>query len=371
MLHTIRKALSIIFLVLFIYSFHIILVDIQTQSHVVNAKKKIIPVNCTEPLHKEQVDLIAPSSKGKAALEESKKYVADLNLYPHVSASIYNGNSPFYAAPDAYRAEDLIQALTDNSEIIWCIRGGMGAALLIPYLENLPKEQKEKIAQNKHKKTLIGFSDITVLHTYLQNKFDWQNIHATMPDLIVRDKVAPDSINKLMELIGGKQTSIVYHNLKQLSNGSKVTHLESKIIGGNMTLIRDTIGTPWQINPKNKILFLEDVNEQPHKIERTLVHFKQSGLLDGIDALIFGDFCDSGNTQLMEIVQKRFAKSVDFPVFTISGIGHDYISNPLPLNTHTTIQVENTKEGFFSIRIENIDLFKTKGIKCVYETRQI
>ena len=86
-------------------------------------------------------------------------------------------------------------------KIIWCIRGGEGASRLIPYLEKLPNDKKERIAQNKNKKILIGYSDITALHIYLQVQYDWQTLHGTMLEMIVNNSVAESSVEKLKKLI--------------------------------------------------------------------------------------------------------------------------------------------------------------------------
>ncbi|MDG7053318.1 MAG: LD-carboxypeptidase [Wolbachia endosymbiont of Alcedoecus sp.] len=305
----------------------------------------------------DQVDIIAPSSKGEESdLTTIKGYVEALGFYPNVSEKIYSNDNPFYSNYDEFRASDLISALTDDSKIIWCIRGGTGASRLILYLEKLPNDKKERIAQNK--KVLIGYSDITALHIYLQAKYDWQTLHGTMLEMIVNNSVSESSVEKLKELILNKRSSIRFDNLKIINNGIKLKNgrLESKIVGGNMTLIEDSIGTAWQVNAKGKILFLEDIRVYPYAMERSLDHLKQAHIFDGVQAVIFGNFTNSGNDNLIEIVKERFAKSVNFPVFTIQGIGHGYTNDPLPLNTNTTICIQDEKEGLFFMDVQNLQI---------------
>lgn len=179
----------------------------------------------------DQVDIIAPSSKGKESdLTTIKEYVEALGFYPHIVEKIYNNDNPFYSNPDEFRANDLISVLTDDSKIIWCIRGGTGASRLIPYLERLPNDEKERIAQNK--KILIGYSDITALHIYLQAKYDWQILHGTMLEMIVNNSVSESSVEKLKELILNKRSSIRFDNLKIINNSIKLKNgrLESKLL---------------------------------------------------------------------------------------------------------------------------------------------
>ncbi|MDE5063927.1 LD-carboxypeptidase, partial [Wolbachia endosymbiont of Drosophila chauvacae] len=152
----------------------------------------------------DQVDIIAPSSKGKESdLTTIKEYVEALDFNPHISEKIYSNDNPFYSNSDEFRANDLVSALTGDSKIIWCIRGGEGASRLIPYLEKLPNDKKERIAQNK--KILIGYSDITALHIHLQAKYDWQTLHGTMLEMIVNNSVSESSVEKLKELILNKR----------------------------------------------------------------------------------------------------------------------------------------------------------------------
>ncbi|MGL9718388.1 MAG: LD-carboxypeptidase [Wolbachia sp.] len=302
-----------------------------------------------------QVDIIAPSSTGKESdLAAIKEYVEALGFYPRISKKIYSSDNPFYSNSDEFRANDLINALTDDSKVIWCIRGGTGASRLILYLEKLPNDKKERIAQNK--KILIGYSDITALHIYLQAKYDWQTLHGTMLEMIVNNSVSEGSVKKLTELILSKRDSIRFDNLKIINNGIKLKNgrLESKIVGGNMTLVENSIGTAWQVNAKGKILFLEDIRVYPYAMERSLDHLKQAHILDEVQAVIFGNFTNSGNDDLVEVVKERFAKSVNFPVFTVQGIGHGYTNNPLPLNTRTIIRVQDEKEGLFSMDVQNV-----------------
>ncbi|ROT47057.1 LD-carboxypeptidase [Candidatus Cardinium hertigii] len=315
------------------------------------------------PVNSYHVDLIAPAYKAKSDLSSIQKYITDLELKPHISDTIYKGSDPMYPAPDKYRATDLIRALTSDHEIIWPLRGGQGFAALIPYLEKLSDEEKRKIEQNRNKKVLIGYSDITVGHTYLQNKYNYQTLHATMPDLIVEGPtvVSSDSVKKLEALIRGDQNSVTY-SLAQINNGVKVKDegIQSKIIGGNMTLIRDTMATPWQVNIKDRILFLEDVHESPERLERAFTHLIQTNVLGEADAVICGDFYESSDPLAIECVKERFAHHAPCPVFSVTGIGHSPINNPLPLNTHTTLRLEDEQEGLFTIEVENVDLFKKK-----------
>lgn len=98
----------------------------------------------------DRIDIIAPYSKGKESdLTTIKEYVEASDFNPHISEKIYSNDNPFYSNSDEFRANDLIRALTDDSKIIWCIRGGEGASRLIPYLEKLPNDKKKGLLKTK------------------------------------------------------------------------------------------------------------------------------------------------------------------------------------------------------------------------------
>lgn len=120
------------------------------------------------------VKVIAPARKSSdAALPLIKAYVESLGLVANISDNIYSTEDLFYSNTDEFRANDLISALLDDDvRIIWCVRGGTGSIRLVPYLE-------EKLPATLNHKIVIGYSDITVLHLYLQHKYGWQTIQVT------------------------------------------------------------------------------------------------------------------------------------------------------------------------------------------------
>lgn len=122
------------------------------------------------------VRIIAPSCKySDKNLPSIKAYIESLGLVAQISENIFTDDDPFYSNTDKFRANDLIDALTDeNVKIIWCIRGckdlGRGSIRLIPYL-------KDKLPAKLNQKIFIGYNDITVLHLYFQYRYGWQTIH--------------------------------------------------------------------------------------------------------------------------------------------------------------------------------------------------
>ncbi|XP_022181190.1 uncharacterized protein LOC111041263 isoform X2 [Myzus persicae] len=299
-----------------------------------------------------RVRVIAPSSMGKSSnLEVFRRFLRDAGMTAHVDDSIYRaGADLFYANTDQFRAADLVDALTDSSTVVWCARGGEGASRLIPYLEALPADRKQRIRDAR--KTLVGYSDATALHVYLQTVYGWQTVHGTMLEMIANGTVDRRSVDALVALLTGRSDRVRYELRLISTNGRGLRDglsLRSKIAGGNLTLVENSLGTSCGFRGDGKIVFLEDVRVQPYSLERSLDHMKLAGVFDGTTAVVFGSFNvherpmsslndgPSSDDHLTALVFQRFAASVPFPVFNVDGIGHSFVNNPLPLNTEATV----------------------------------
>lgn len=192
------------------------------------------------------------------------------------------------------------------------------------------------------------YSDITILHVYLQTVYGWQTIHGTMLELIVDGAVDQRSVDALVSLVDGRASRVEHRLARVLAQQSgdrgepaapepPFVPLRSRVAGGNLTLVRNTIGTAFSFSGAGKIVFLEDIGEKPKGLERSLDHLKLAGVLDGAEAVVFGLFKDSEPPALVQLVFRRFAASVPFPVFSTDRIGHGYVNDPLPLNTDATL----------------------------------
>lgn len=148
-----------------------------------------------------------------------------------------------------------------------------------------------------------------------------------------------ESVVSLEALIFERQDKICVPATK-LNANVNATKIESKVVGGNAALVEASIGTLWEVKANGRILFLEDIDEAPYSIERSLDHMKQSGIFDGVDAVIFGDFTLT-DTVTMSLVFDRFAASVSYPVFRVTGMGHGEINYALPFLTHSEISSDD------------------------------
>lgn len=284
------------------------------------------------------VDIIAPSSKcHPSVLNQVRTLLASWKLNCHIPDNLF-GKSLLYANSDEIRFQHLENALmNETSKAVWCLLGGYGAIKLLPMLKNL------KIPKNP--KIFIGFSDITALHIFLQNQWGWVTIHGPSALQVCGNKISPDSIDILKKLLCNEKYPLSYEHIIPLNQLAKDSlQITAPIIGGNLHLIQATLGTPWQINAQNKILFIEEIDERAYRIDRALAQLSHAGILNEASALLFGDLVDKGEPDGRFLVQdliKEFASQFSLPVFQIKNVGHGFINYPLLLGSPAKLCLED------------------------------
>lgn len=271
-------------------------------------------------------------------------------LVPNVTENIYQTQPLGYSNTDEFRLNDLISALTDESKIVWCIRGGRSPSRLIPLLE-------QRLPATLNHKIIIGQSAITVLHLYLQQKYGWQTIHGSNLDYVGigfynGSEEAQASLVALTDLIFDRQESICLPSMTRIDSRPSVQEINSRVVGGNLELIETSLATFWQIDTRERIVLFEDVGRPAWRVEMTLDHMKLAGIFDNVEAVVFGDFT-SDNDTLMEIALQKFSQDVSFPVFKLSGIGHGNVNYPLPLLSPA--RITRTDSNSYQLCVNNIN----------------
>lgn len=234
----------------------------------------------------------------------------------------------YLAGSDAQRLRDLQGAIQDPTvDAILCARGGFGATRLLPQLE-----LNEIAAANK---LIVGFSDITALHS-LWAKAGVRSLHAPM--------VA--ALGKSSEGIRGRWIEALEHPelpltweleaFESAGNGA----VEGRLIGGNLAVLGALNGTPYAPPLDGAILFFEDVGERPYRIDRMLTTLSQAGWFDRIGGLILGAFTEGDpgpdGVSIEEVMLRQF-EGASFPVLTGFPAGHIDENMPLPLGATARI----------------------------------
>lgn len=288
------------------------------------------------------VDIIAPSSSVPTDnlleyYKSAEKILAKFDLIARIPSDLINLDKDLFSANSLeYRSKHLISALNDpNSKAIWAIRGGYGAAKIIPHLE--------KITPPTQPKLLLGFSDITALHLFLQNNWHWNSIHSPVINQIITNE---SLFTKLEPIIFGKEIKVIYNNLQPLNEAAeKNQEIIAEITGGNLSIVQTSLATSWQINGDNKIIFLEDIGEKGYQIDRMLNHLLQAGVFAKAKAIIFGEITPRFETDGRDLCFKaieNFASSLEIPALSLPIIGHNAKNNsPLPLGSTCILNIND------------------------------
>lgn len=287
---------------------------------------------------KKIIDIIAPASKcTDDTFKQGLSWLKQHKFIPHFGKDIVLSED-FFASSLKNQLADFKNAINNpDSDIIWCLRGGYGSMRLIPELKKLKKPKKKKI--------FLGFSDITALHLFLTQEWNWPTYHGpTLSQIAAKNQKAVDTLEVLELFKTGKLKNHQFKNLIPLNKyAKKDLEVTGKITGGNLKIVQTSLQTGYDIDTKNKIVFFEDVGERGYSIDRMLDQLYIAGKLKkNIKAVIFGDLSEGeekdGN-DLTNVAIRRFSERVDYPVLKGLPCGHTSLNRILPFNQQCTLSL--------------------------------
>jgi muramoyltetrapeptide carboxypeptidase len=181
-----------------------------------------------------------------------------------------------FAGTDEQRIHDLQNMLDDGSiRAILCSRGGYGTVRIIDRLDFR--------GFSSNPKWVIGYSDISVLHSHIQRHFGIESLHATMPVNMKEDAPA-ESLESLRNVLFGTRISYTLPRAPLSRTGTG----EGPLVGGNLSILYSLMGSPSEPDTTGCILFLEDVDEYLYHIDRMMMALKRAGKLDKLKGMIVG-----------------------------------------------------------------------------------
>jgi muramoyltetrapeptide carboxypeptidase len=276
-----------------------------------------------------QIRVVAPASGIGLDQLLLLKQLPGLNL--SIPEEIVTSDICYHASSDAHRFTQLCDALYDEDDdtVIWTLRGGYGSARLLDKLQSCPLPSKEK--------TFIGFSDNTALHLFLTKTWHWRSIHGAGLSQLLLDTPDPENYRRIAALLDPSARASSYFNLTPMNHAARdAAGLTGWMQGGNLTLVENSIGTSWQIETDGAFLFLEEVGEKGYRIDRSLNHLRQAGLLKRISAVVFGE-CIGPDHSGIRVALERFAAESSFPVYETDEFGHGRKNYPIYYTTEARI----------------------------------
>lgn len=231
----------------------------------------------------------------------------------------------YLAGNDHQRALDLMRFFLDPAvDGIVAVRGGWGCARIVPHLD---------FGQIRdHPKAYCGFSDNTTLHLALRAYSGMVSYHGPNGTSEWTD-LTKESFKRVL-IDGATARFEPSRKITTIASGEA----EGVLIGGNLTILTTSLGTPWQPDTEGAILFAEDIGEEPYKIDRMMTHLKSAGILDGLNGFVFGrctdceeeDDPDAFGFTIREVLEQHL-RPLGIPAVMGLDIGHDPGNITLPV----------------------------------------
>jgi len=263
-------------------------------------------------------------------------------LEPILGKHLFSEDHQFAGTVDE-RAADL-QEMLDNPEIkaIFCARGGYGTVQIIDKVDFTKFMQQPK--------WVVGYSDVTVLHSHIQRNCNVQSLHATMPinfpDTAQENNATESLYNALF--YGDNEYRVQAHPLNRLGSA------HGELVGGNLSILYSLLGSKSDVSTIGKILFFEDLDEYLYHIDRMMMNMKRNGKFDHIRALLIGGMSDMNDNTIPfgksaeEIIMDVLADT-KFPILFNVPAGHIEDNRALIIGGETQV---NVRPGYESTIIQ-------------------
>ena len=236
----------------------------------------------------------------------------------------------FLAGSDHRRLADLQAALDDPTvAAVWCLRGGHGSGRLLPALNLAGLAAAPK--------PLIGYSDITALHLLLDRE-GLPALHAPMPasDLLLPGRGA-DAMALFTLLREGLHAGHTWCHPPAPGPLHRGGVASGRLLGGNLSLLAASAGTPWQPDTRGRLLFIEEVGEAPYRVDRMLLQLQLAGMLAGVAGVLLGSFTEAEDCSA---VLQDHLLALGVPLLAGWPAGHGTPNRPLPLGFMATLDAD-------------------------------
>jgi muramoyltetrapeptide carboxypeptidase len=283
-------------------------------------------------------DTVAIVSTARKNIDDNLKPTIDLLEGWGLKVKIGNTIGLDYyqlAGTDDQRAADFQEQMDNpNIKAIWCVRGGYGTVKIIDKLDFTKFKQ--------HPKWIIGFSDVTVLHSHL-NRMGIESLHAIMPVSVAR--ATDEAKNSLC-------AALFNDKLEYTLECDALNHIgtaNGELVGGNLSILYSLLGSKSAVDCKDKILFIEDLDEYLYHFDRMMVNMKRNGCLTSLKGIIVGAMTEMKDNEIpwgrnaLEIIEDT-VKGLNIPIIYNFPAGHIRDNRTLIFGRQVSMEV-NAKES--------------------------
>ncbi len=291
--------------------------------------------------------LVAPGSAGfDAAACEKGKRLMEARGFRVVEGTHVRDAMLFFAGEDSARADDVNRAFADDAvAAVMCVRGGAGSVRILPHLDFRVIGRCPKI--------FIGYSDVTALQLAMLKRCGLVTFYGPMLATELGHSFTPFSEQSLFEVLTttGKAIPVRKNpgrNVLTLCGGEA----HGQLVGGCLSVLVSTLGTEWEVDTRGRILFLEDIDEQPHRIDRYLTQLLFANKLQEARAILFGAFsrCEYPeqheyarfNVRALDIIKERVLP-LDKPCLYGLPFGHTHDMLTMPNGGHAYVDATNRR----------------------------
>jgi len=261
-----------------------------------------------------------------ARLKNGIQTLESLGLKVKVMESCYAYHGEYLAGKDDLRVRNLHEAFADkNIKGVLAARGGYGAGRLLPYLDYNVIHCNPKV--------FVGFSDVTALHIAINQFCGLVTFHGPMP-AVCFGSLQPDPLTV------ASFTETVFENTLHIELSATAALYPGQatgvLTGGNLSVVASTLGTPYEIKTRGCILFLEETQETPYRVDRLLLQLKLAGKFSEAAGIVFGDFSPESLETLYIAIQELVVAEGKPTIWGLP-CGHTSPNFTLPLGSEATI----------------------------------
>ena len=277
------------------------------------------------------IALIAPAGPAELDLDLATQWMHargyQLRVYPGVWQ-----REGYLAGSDAERLRDLHDAFADDSiDAIFCLRGGYGSPRL---LDGIDFE-----LLRRHSKPFVGYSDITALHLAINRYAGFVTFHGPMLNAdLLGNKQAPTE-SSLLHMLSGQQPPTLEHPLAYPLTTIASGCASGRLLGGNLSMICAVMGTAFELDGEEIILFIEDVNEPLYRVDRLLTHLRLAGKLDRLRGVLVGDVAGVERAALERLLTQELG-GLGIPVLAGWRSGHCDPNLTLPMGAQVRLDAD-------------------------------